>query len=98
MGDNTVRTIESANIEYLDNFKAYRIAIKGPSFLRYMIRRIVGAGFEVASKPDLQIDVLHKALAKKDPRQLLPTAAAKGLLLYNIKYKGEIEDNEKFIF
>jgi len=98
MGNNTVRTIESANIEYLDNFKAYRIAIKGPSFLRYMIRRIVGACFEVASKEDMSIDVLQKALAEKDPCQLLPTSPAKGLLMYTIKYKGEIEDNEKFIF
>jgi len=87
MGTNTIRTINSTSIDYFRRFGLYRIAIKGPSFLRYMIRRIVGASIEVASRTNLSIEVLNKALAKKDPRLLLPNAPAKGLLLYKIVYK-----------
>ena len=85
--DNTVRTIDSASVEYLTQFNAYRIAIKGPGFLRYMIRRIVGASLKIASRPAVSPDVLRTALDQKDPRQLLFNAPAKGLLLYKIKYK-----------
>lgn len=86
--ESTIRTIQSASIEHFKRFNLCRIAIKGPSFLRYMIRRIVGACLEVASHSDLTIDVLQKALGQKDPKQLLPNAPAKGLMLYKIVYKG----------
>jgi len=85
---NTIRTIDSISLEHFRRFDMYRIAIKGPSFLRYMIRRIVGAALDVSSHDELPIVVLQEALDKKDPRQLLPTAPAKGLLLYKINYKG----------
>ncbi len=85
--ENTVRTIDSISLEHFKRFGVYRIAIQGQSFLRYMIRRIVGASFEVASKPKLSITTIQEAMEKKDPRQLLPTASAKGLLLYKIHYK-----------
>ena len=87
--ENTVRTIDAAQIEYLPRFKAYRISIKGPGFLRYMIRRIVGACLEVASRDTLTIADLKKALEERNPLQLLPTAPAYGLLLYKIKYHDE---------
>ena len=85
--ENTVRTIRSITVEYVSAYNCYRIVVIGPSFLRYMIRRVVGASLEVASRIDLSMEVLHKALEQKDPRQLLPTAHAKGLLLYKIVYK-----------
>ncbi len=87
--ENTVRTIDAISVEYLARFKTYRIMVKGPGFLRYMIRRIVGACLEVASRDTLTIDDLKKALDEKNPSQLLPTAPAKGLLLYKIVYKKE---------
>jgi len=83
---NTIRTINSIKLEHFKRYGVYRIAIKGPSFLRYMIRRIVGAALEVSSK-DLPLELLPDALEKKDPRQLLPTAPAQGLLLKKIVYK-----------
>lgn len=73
-------------VEGCVRIKGYRIIIKGPGFLRYMIRRIVGACLEVASRDSLSCDDLKKALAEKNPLQLLPTAPAKGLLLYKIVY------------
>lgn len=82
--ENTVRTIDSISVEYLQRFKAYRIIIKGPGFLRYMIRRIVGACLEVASRDTLTVADLQKALEQKNPLQLLPTAPAQGLWLYKL--------------
>lgn len=90
--ENTVRTIDSISIEYLHRFNAHRIIVKGPGFLRYMIRRIVGACLEVASRDTLNIADLQKALEQKNPLQLLPTAPAHGLWLYKIVYNSQKKD------
>ena len=92
--DNTIKTIESVSIEYMHRFKAHRIIIKGPGFLRYMIRRIVGACLEVASRDNLTIADLQKALDEKNPHQLLPSAPAHGLWLYKIAYDSKKKDEE----
>jgi len=84
--EDTVRTIDTISLEYFARFNAYRIMVKGPRFLRYMIRRIVGAAIEVASRDNLPINYLQEVLDEKDPEQTLPNAPAKGLLLYKIRY------------
>lgn len=89
MGDDTIRRIDAATVEYLPRYKAYRIAITGPKFLRYMIRRIVGACIEVASHPNLNIEDLKRVLAAKNPEHALPKAPAEGLMLYKIVYEGD---------
>ncbi len=86
---DTVRKIDDISLEYIPEKEIYRIIIKGKSFLRYMIRRIVGACIEVASKENLQINDLTKALEQKTPVQLLPNAPAQGLLLDTISYEGD---------
>ena len=86
--ENTVRTIKTISLEYLRRYNMYRIVVKGPRFLKYMIRRIVGAALEVASRPNLPIGYVSEVLQEKDPEQTLPKASAKGLVLYKIKYKG----------
>lgn len=98
---NTVRTIDSISVEYLERFKVIRIIVRGHSFLHYMIRRIVGAAVTVASREDADKAVLEQALAEKDPRQSLPKAPACGLLLHNIQYQNEelpVDSNEFQIF
>lgn len=87
--ENTVRTIDAVAVEYIARFKAYRIVIKGPGFLRYMIRRIVGACLEVASRDRLDLDNLKTILAEKNPEQSLFTAPAHGLVLAKIVYNDE---------
>jgi len=85
--ESTIRTINA--IEYM-HFKRYgisRIAVKGPGFLRYMIRRIVGACLDVASYKSKSIDVLQYALDEKNPHQHLHVAPSRGLLLHGISYK-----------
>ena len=90
-GNDTVRTIMSAQVEAISEDSGYRIIIKGPRFLHHMIRRIVGACLHVASRDTLNVCDLEKALAQRSPLQELPNAPAHGLLLYQIVYKGSHE-------
>lgn len=85
MGEDTVRRIDAAELEYLSRYKAYRVAITGPKFMRYMIRRIVGACLEVASRSTLSEHDILKILQAKNPQHTLPNAPAKGLMLYKIR-------------
>ncbi len=84
---NTIRTINAINVRYLSAFGAYQIEVRGPGFLRYMIRRIVGACVQVANSEERAIEQLSYALAEKNPRQTFLTAPAHGLMLYKIIYK-----------
>jgi tRNA U38,U39,U40 pseudouridine synthase TruA len=43
----------------------YTIEIKGEKFLRYMIRRMVGAAVKIATDETLSIDLIGQTLAKK---------------------------------
>jgi len=88
---STVREIHSIHLEYDNVMQAYRIVFKGPGFLRYMIRRIVGACLTVASKDDLSCNDILIAFEKKDPEQTLPNSPAKGLRLIEIFYKKDME-------
>lgn len=88
---DTVRTIDSVHLEFLEEYQAYRITMKGRSFLRYMVRRIVGACLEVASRESLTLDDLARILQDKNPCHSLPNSPSKGLLLYQILYSQEGE-------
>ena len=83
---DTVRSIDNARVEYDTTIDGYRIIIEGQSFLRHMIRRIVGACLHVASRDTLTVKDLEVALAEKTPAQTLPNAPAKGLTLVTIHY------------
>lgn len=89
--ENTVRTVESISVTYLRRFNVYRIRIKGPGFLRYMVRRIVGAclqtmTMELEKKLDNAQNYLNTILEEKNPKQNLKTAPAHGLMLRSITY------------
>ena len=86
---DTVRTIDSAQVEAFIEYDAYRITIKGKSFLRYMVRRIVGACLEIASRDNLSLNDLDRILNDKNQCHILPNSPAKGLLLYKILYNKE---------
>ncbi|MCX5923287.1 MAG: tRNA pseudouridine(38-40) synthase TruA [Candidatus Dependentiae bacterium] len=85
--EDTIRTIDSVDVSYVAAWNAYRIEIKGKSFLRYMVRRIVGACLEVASRDQLGLNDIVSILNNKNPRHTLPNAPAKGLVLEQIIYK-----------
>ena len=86
-GEDTIRTIDAITLEYLPCFGVYRIEVRGKSFLRYMIRRIVGACIEVASRPEMNCVDIERILAAKNPAHALPKAPAKGLVLSEIIYQ-----------
>lgn len=82
---NTIRTIDSITMQFDEICKAYKIKIYGKSFLRYMIRRIIGASFKIASS-DLPLEYIQHVFHQKNPMQSLPTAPAQGLILTSITY------------
>lgn len=83
--ESTIKTIDSIELAMIDN--RYRLIFKGQSFLRYMIRRIVGSLIVLgASKKILKKD-LEKALREKNPKQNLLTAPPCGLTLVRINYE-----------
>ncbi len=81
--ETTIRTITS--IELVQYKHMSRIVVKGPGFLRHMIRRITGACLEVASSPK-PIELLSVALAAKTSHQHLYVAPPQGLMLYRVEY------------
>ncbi len=83
---NTVRTIKNIELDFNPQFNAYRVVVTGNSFLRYMIRRIIGACFYITQKK-MDPFFLRDVLAQKNPHQQLYTAPAQGLLLYDVVYK-----------
>ena len=81
-----MRVIDSIDVAYFKRFGIHRIAVKGPGFLRHMIRRIVGACLDVATS-ERSVDELSQALAAKNPHQHLHVAPPEGLMLHRISYK-----------
>ncbi len=84
--NSTIRTIDDITLDFNEQLQAHRIIFKGKGFMRYMIRRIVGASLHCASYENYSIEMLKAILEQKDPHQQLPTAPAKGLMLYQIEY------------
>ena len=83
--DNTIRTIDEICIQFDERMNAYRVEIRGGSFLRYMIRRIIGACLKVSST-DIQIGRLKEIITSKNPHHSLPKAPASGLILDMVDY------------
>jgi tRNA pseudouridine38-40 synthase len=84
---NTTRTIESITVTSCEKTGAHTITVTGKSFLRHMIRRIVGAAFEIARRPDRSCQELKQLLIVPGLIKNLPTAPAKGLCLESITYQ-----------
>lgn len=94
--ENTIRTIHSITVEPLPRYGAWRISVKGPGFLRYMIRRIVGACIDIASSPSRSTAELLQALEEKDPRQNLHVAPSCGLVLRSIHYGSSNDVHDEY--
>jgi tRNA pseudouridine38-40 synthase len=86
-GDDTVRTINTITVREHPRQQMIRIIIKGPTFLRYMIRRIVGAALAAATRDDISLDFVREILQAQNPRHMLPNAPAQGLTLWRITYR-----------
>lgn len=84
--DGTVRTIEHISFEYIKRFGVYRIGFTAPRFMRYMIRRLVGAAIAAAGSKKYSPEHVQSLLTACNPHHTLPTAPAQGLMLYKIVY------------
>lgn len=85
-GKETVRTIDSITVRRLPRFGALRVEVKGKSFLRFQIRRMIGYALDVARRKDLSIDYLKEVLDSKNPQQTLIKASSGGLCLRKVVY------------
>jgi tRNA U38,U39,U40 pseudouridine synthase TruA len=85
-------------LQFFSEKNLVRIIVKGPRFLRYMIRRIVGACIHVASVNKLETSELEMTLQRRNPEHCLPNAPAQGLMLYHIRYEEDQVDACEFDF
>jgi tRNA pseudouridine38-40 synthase len=89
-GEDTIRSIDSIDVEYDQQMRAYKIIIVGQKFLRHMIRRIVGAAVEVALRPELSVERVQNMLNNQHMSTLV-SAPPHGLVLHNIVYHSKDE-------
>ena len=80
---STLRTLDSLDVRREGD--ECRIEARAQSFLRYMVRNIVGTLVEVGAGR-LEPDALPKILASRDRSRSGPTALACGLCLASIDY------------
>ncbi len=83
---STIRTIDHITITKLPHFGALRVTIKGQSFLRFQIRRMIGYALDVARRKDLQVSYIQEMLANPNPQQKLLKADGCGLCLRKVLY------------
>lgn len=86
-GENTIRTIDNIFLEQCDADR-YRIVVQGASFMHHMIRRLVGAAFQVGFGAR-SLEELLQVLQKKNPNHTFAKAPAHGLILHAILYEEE---------
>ena len=88
---NTIKTIYDINISITNDI--YIITIIGSGFLRYMIRRLIGAALYISSGKS-NIHYIENILKEtNNNNNNLMTLPAKGLLLKNIIYNDDQEIN-----
>ncbi len=85
-GIATIRTIDHISVRKLVHHNALIVCIKGPSFVRFQIRRMIGYALDLARKPQHSIDYLKDILYHPNPQQTLIKADSKGLCLRKILY------------
>lgn len=82
----TVLTIDSIVLMPCNETGGWKVQVRGKSFLRHMIRRIVGASLWYGMYKKTLLSAITDALYHKKLTQTLPTAPAKGLCLKEIHY------------
>ena len=84
---DTVRTIHSIKLRRFARWGVLLVEIKGPSFVRFQIRRMVGYALDIAHRPEIPVSFIDDLLRNPNPRQNLLKADAQGLCLRRIMYK-----------
>lgn len=90
-----IRTITHAEIKKNDILKAnffpknsYALHIKGKGFMRYQVRMIMGALFQLG-KGELELSHIEESLLSDSEIKFTTVAQGSGLMLYNISFNDE---------
>ena len=83
---STIRTVHSIVIQKIVRFGVVRVVIKGDSFLRFQIRRMIGCALDVARRDDLSLSFIQNMLDNPHPQQKATKAEGRGLCLKEINY------------
>ncbi len=87
---STIRTIDRITMAKYPNIHALRITIKGKSFLRFQIRRMIGYALDVARRKDLSVAYIQEIRDNPTPQQKLLKADGCGLCLRKVIYNENI--------
>ncbi len=83
---STIRTIDAITVKKFSRWGALMVTIKGKSFVRFQIRRMIGYALDVARRPLLHVDYLQDLLRNPNPQQTLLKADGSGLCLRKVIY------------
>ncbi len=83
---STIRTIDTITLTKISHHHALLVTIKGPSFARFQIRRMVGYALDIARRPSLSVDYINELLKNPNPQQTLLKAESCGLCLRKVLY------------
>lgn len=83
---STIRTVTSCSVKKLDRYKALLVTVKGPSFGRFQIRRMIGYALDIARRPTLAVDYIEELFRYPNHEQTLLKAEGAGLCLRKILY------------
>lgn len=86
---STIRTIDSITLTKIPQYHVLRVTVKGKSFLRFQIRRMVGYALDVARRKEFPVSYIQGLLKNPDPRQILLKADGCGLCLRKVIYHDE---------
>lgn len=88
---STIRTINKIHMIKNMRFGAVHIAIQGPSFMRFQIRRMIGYALDVAQQQTKSIDYIKDMLNNPNSQQTLTKAEGSGLCLRKVVYRHETD-------
>lgn len=84
--DTTVCRIDGIDVDWIERYRVWRVAVHGPKFLYKMVRRVVGGAVYIAMRKHLAPTYYYDVLHARNPEHSLITAPAHGLLLRKIRY------------
>lgn len=91
----TIRTINSISVKKISHWNMLQITIKGPSFLRFQIRRMIGYALDIAQQPKVPVNYIKTMLDNPNPQQTLVKADGSGLCLRKVIYVNELNNQQR---
>lgn len=89
-GRDRIRTIDAITVKSNGEQNTVSVLIRGKGFLRFQIRRMIGAALMAASTPDVTPELIsHLLVHPNEPSHALLKANAQGLCLRKIVYTKE---------